>query len=113
LAGIRRHTPGAEAPCFCRIERPKAKALGYLEAKARTGNGVKRATANTGVLHCVQDDDGKTNNNKTSNDCNKQRLEQATTGTSNDWNKQRLEQATTMRGSFTTFRMTTWRWITT
>jgi hypothetical protein len=31
---IRRHTPGAKAHLFLSIERPKAKALGYLEAKA-------------------------------------------------------------------------------
>jgi hypothetical protein len=37
----------------------------------------------------------KISNSRTSNDWNKQQLEQATTGTSNDWNKQRLEQATT------------------
>ena len=27
------HTPEAEAPIFCSSERPKAKALGYLEAR--------------------------------------------------------------------------------
>jgi len=32
----RRHTPGAKAPLSCWVERPKAKALGYLEAKATT-----------------------------------------------------------------------------
>jgi hypothetical protein len=35
----RRHTPGAEAPILWRAERPKAEALGYLDAEARTGNG--------------------------------------------------------------------------
>jgi hypothetical protein len=32
LRGIERHTPGAKAPVFGWGERPKAKALGYLEA---------------------------------------------------------------------------------
>jgi hypothetical protein len=34
----RRHIPGAKAPLEGKIERPKAEALGYLEAtaKART-----------------------------------------------------------------------------
>jgi hypothetical protein len=30
----KRHTPGAEAPICGVVERPKAEALGYLEAKA-------------------------------------------------------------------------------
>src|SRR5437899_804975 len=29
----RRHTPGAKAPRILRAKRPKAKSLGYLEAK--------------------------------------------------------------------------------
>jgi hypothetical protein len=33
MAGTTKHTPGAKAQCFCSIERPKAKALGYLDAK--------------------------------------------------------------------------------
>jgi hypothetical protein len=33
---IRKHTPGAEAPFLRFVERPKAKALGYLEAKHRS-----------------------------------------------------------------------------
>jgi hypothetical protein len=32
-AGIGEHTPGAKAPFLSLIERPKAKALGYLDAK--------------------------------------------------------------------------------
>jgi hypothetical protein len=32
---IGRHTPGAEAPFFNRVERPKVKALGYPEAKCK------------------------------------------------------------------------------
>jgi hypothetical protein len=32
---IGRHTPGAEAPFFNRVERPKIKALGYPEAKCK------------------------------------------------------------------------------
>jgi hypothetical protein len=34
VAGMGRHTPGAKALFFAPIGRPKAKALGYLEAKA-------------------------------------------------------------------------------
>ena len=37
LRGYEREiTPGAEAPVHDSIERPKAKALGYLEAKTKT-----------------------------------------------------------------------------
>jgi hypothetical protein len=32
--GEGRHTPGAKAPFSLESERPKAKALGYLDAKA-------------------------------------------------------------------------------
>ena len=32
---MRRHTPGAKAPCFRAVERAKAEALGYLEVKKR------------------------------------------------------------------------------
>ncbi|RSL15991.1 hypothetical protein EDE15_1497 [Edaphobacter aggregans] len=35
-AGIGRHTPGAKAPFLARGERPKAEALGYLDATATT-----------------------------------------------------------------------------
>jgi hypothetical protein len=35
LALAKRHTPGAKAPTLRRIGRPKAKALGYLEAGAK------------------------------------------------------------------------------
>ena len=35
-----KHTPGAEAPHSCELERPKAEALGYLYAKNnRKGKG--------------------------------------------------------------------------
>jgi hypothetical protein len=30
-----KHTPGAKAPSLWRVERPKAKALGYLEARTQ------------------------------------------------------------------------------
>jgi len=35
---IRRHTPGAKAPFSSRLERPKAEALGYLEASLWNDN---------------------------------------------------------------------------
>ena len=42
---MRRHTPGAKAPSsILRLERPKAEALGYLEANA---TATANATANT------------------------------------------------------------------
>ena len=49
-------TPGAEAPCSSRVERPKAEALGYLEAtvtaggKASVGDGVAAILAKCGGL---------------------------------------------------------------
>jgi len=46
LRAIRRHTPGAEALVVGVVERPKAEALGYLEAKAKaTVNATATATA--------------------------------------------------------------------
>jgi hypothetical protein len=42
-----------------RAMRPKAKALGYLEATARakaTAKATATTTANAGILHCVQND---------------------------------------------------------
>jgi hypothetical protein len=43
--GIRRHTPGAKAPLSCGPERPKAEALGYLEATAKTATATATARA--------------------------------------------------------------------
>jgi hypothetical protein len=37
--GEGRHTPGAKAPFSLESERPKAKALGYLDAKAKADFG--------------------------------------------------------------------------
>jgi hypothetical protein len=34
-AKTKKHTPGAKAPLLLRLERPKAKALGYLDARAK------------------------------------------------------------------------------
>jgi hypothetical protein len=47
VAGRGRHTPGAEAPVFGWVERPKAEALGYLEARARATTRT-RTTARAG-----------------------------------------------------------------
>jgi hypothetical protein len=37
-----------------RVERPKAKALGYLEAKATTALGYLEAKATTTALGCLE-----------------------------------------------------------
>lgn len=34
VVGRRRHAPGAKALIFCRVERPKAETLGYLDANS-------------------------------------------------------------------------------
>ena len=47
LAGTGRRTPGAKAPIFGRMGRPKAKALGYLEAKAPACGWPGRSRAKT------------------------------------------------------------------
>jgi hypothetical protein len=44
----------------------------------KTGNDVKHATTNTGVLHCVQDDGENKQRRKTSNRKNKQPRKTAT-----------------------------------
>jgi hypothetical protein len=76
LAGRGESVPqGLKPPILLCRKRPKAEALGYLEAEANTeilsfaqndggwlaGWRVKQATAktNTGVLRCAQDDDVK------------------------------------------------------
>jgi hypothetical protein len=34
----KKHTPGAKAPCLRPFERPKAEALGYLEARTNSSD---------------------------------------------------------------------------
>jgi hypothetical protein len=65
LIEIRGHTPGAK-PFLVGLERPKAEALGYREAKARTkataiDDQVERVRGGSGaetlgILRCAQDD---------------------------------------------------------
>ena len=44
------HTPGAEAPSLSHAERPKAEALGYLEAKDFKALGFFVATPTVGAI---------------------------------------------------------------